>query len=298
MVMGRVAGGNVTYFNGEVASGSFHLYFPELFALKTQIPLMIIMLLVAGWLVWRYAEAKRTSWRWAARHIRGHILEYLLGLFALFFFGVSVAGNLNLGIRHILPVYVPLFVLTAIGAVKWWRSLPGKWRWTQPLRALVLMLLVWYGGATVVAYPNYISYFNELIGGPGNSYKYFSDSSVDWGQDLKRLKTYVNEHPEIRKIAIDYFGGGSAEYYFCPRVYDAAGQLVASSEGYDCTGSVYEPWHAQNGHYPGQYIAVSETFLENDRYYAAYYNQPGYDYLRAMEPIAKVGNSIFVFKLY
>jgi hypothetical protein len=38
--------------------------------------------------------------------------------------------------------------------------------------------------------------------------------------------------------------------------------------------------------------------LENDRYYAAVNNTPGYDYLRSREPIAKVGYSIYVYKLY
>lgn len=298
MVMGRVAGGNVTYLNGQVTSGSFHQYFPELFLVKTQIPFLILMVVVAGWLLWRYFRATPRGLRRVAAHARTHVLQWMLGLFALFYFTVSVAGNLNLGIRHILPIYVPLFILTALGTVKILRSLPKRSRWTSATKSGVTVLLVWYAAATVVAYPNYLSYFNELIGGPKNANKYFSDSSVDWGQDLKRLKTYVADHPEIHKIAVDYFGGGVADYYFCKRTYDAQGRLNATAQGYDCSDSVYEPWHAQNGPYPGQYIAVSETFLENDRYYAAFYNQPGYEYLRAREPIAKVGNSIYVYKLY
>jgi hypothetical protein len=162
----------------------------------------------------------------------------------------------------------------------------------------VVALLVWYGLSSALTFPNFLSYFNEAIGGQGNSGRYFSDSSVDWGQDLKRFVSYVKSHPEIHHIALDYFGGGVPEYYFCQRRYDESGNLVASAEGYDCSHSPYEPWHSKYGRYSGQYIAVSETFLENDRYYSNLDHMEGYAYLRAMEPIAKIGNSIYVYKLY
>jgi hypothetical protein len=298
MVFTRVQSGNVTYFNGEVTDQSFHMYFPELFMVKTQVALLLLLIAAAAFAVYRLV--KRRPLKLAPRfveHFRTHVLEWTLGLFAAFYFAVSVAGNLNLGIRHILPVYIPIFVLVALAIVRRVRVLPAtKWR---PLATGVIgVLLLWYGGSTVVAYPSYLSYFNELIGGPGNADKYFSDSSVDWGQDLRRLKTYVDEHPEINHIAVDYFGGGVPEYYFCERRKDDRGRLVATAEGYDCSNSVYEGWHTQNGPYTGQYIAVSETFLENDRWYSQLNGIQGYDYLRAMKPVAKVGYSIYVYKLY
>jgi hypothetical protein len=159
-------------------------------------------------------------------------------------------------------------------------------------------LLLWYGGSTVADHPYYLSYFNELMGGPDNSYKYFSDSSVDWGQDLKRLKIYVDKHPEIKHIAVDYFGGGVPAYYFCDRKRNPDHTIVADATGYDCSHSRFEDWHSQYGKYPGQYIAVSETFLENDRWYATLNGIEGYEYLRAMKPVAKVGYSIFIYKMY
>jgi hypothetical protein len=298
MVVGRVAGGNVAYFNGQVSTQSFGWYFPELFTLKTQVAMLILMVAAVGLVAWR--AARITPARWLARltaHVRGHVLEWTLGTFAVFYFLTAVIGNLNLGIRHILPVYIPLFVLLALVTVKRWRELRGS-RWAKPALGVFAVLMLWYGGSTVAAYPGYLSYFNEIIGGPQNADKYFSDSSVDWGQDLKRLKTYVDNHHEIKHIAVDYFGGGVPDYYFCLRSYDDAGQLITTPKGYDCSHSIYEEWHAQNGIYTGQYIAVSETFLENDRYYAKLYGQVGYGYLRARQPIAKVGNSIYIFKLY
>lgn len=298
MVFGRVTGGNVTYFNGQVQSGSFKGYFPELFLVKTQLALLILAAGLVAYAIWRARNTPGMTWaRRLASSARQHLFEWVLGAFAVYYFTVAILGNLDLGLRHVLPVYIPIFVLAGVGLMHAVRRLPRSQGRPGTL-AVTAGLLMWYGASTILAYPHFLSYFNESIGGPKQANKYFSDSSIDWGQDLKRFKTYVDEHPEIDKIAVDYFGGGLPDYYFCTRIYDGAGSLIADASGYDCSGTPFVAWHAQNGPYMGQYIAVSETFLENDRYYAKLYNQPGYDYLRAREPIAKVGNSIYVYKLY
>ena len=297
MVYNRVKGGNVTYFNGEVTNQSFHWYFPELFLVKTQIPLLLLMGLASWYGFWLLRRRPQAWPEKLKRSLRGHVLEWTLGTFAVFYFAISVAGNLNLGIRHILPIYVPIFLLAAIGSVKLLRRL-AQTRFRVSSRVVFAALLLWYGGSTVTNHPHYVAYFNEFIGGPANSGAYFSDSSVDWGQDLRRLRSYVEAHPEIDTIAVDYFGGGDPKYYFCDRRYDTDGNLVADATGYDCSRSRYREWHSHFGKYTGQYIAVSETFLQNDRYYSALNGTPGYDYLRAMKPITTIGYSIYIYKLY
>lgn len=298
MVYGRVSGGNVTYFNGEVRDGSFLGYFPELFVLKTQVAFLILLLMAVAVLVaWMVRRRGLGVVKLLKGSVRDHLLEWTFGLFAVFYFTISVVGNLNLGIRHILPIYVPLFVLVALAIVRLWRS----WRknkirpWaTSALAAL----LVWYVASAALVYPSFTAYFNELVGGPANADKVFTDSSVDWGQDLYRFKDYLDKHPEIDKIALDYFGGGEPSYVFCKRSYDASGQLIADASGYDCSESRVVTWHSQNGPYTGQYMAVSETFLMNDVHYSGLRNERGYKDLRAMQPIAKIGYSIYVYKLY
>jgi len=39
-----------------------------------------------------------------------------------------------------------------------------------------------------------MAYANELWGGPANIHKYLTDSTTDWGQQLKAVKRYVDEH--------------------------------------------------------------------------------------------------------
>ncbi|HSX02618.1 MAG TPA: glycosyltransferase family 39 protein [Candidatus Saccharimonadia bacterium] len=298
MVFTRVEGGNVTYFNGQVTNGSYHTYFPELFLVKTQVAFLILGLvaLVMALAVY-FGRRPFKPWRQFGDSLRAHMLEWTIGGFAAFYFVVSVAGNLNLGIRHILPIYVPLFVLVALATVRLVRRLDRQ-RWGMMAGGTVAVLLAWYAASALWAYPSFTAYFNEFIGGSANAGNYFSDSGVDWGQDLRNLKAYTERHPEIKRLAVDYFGGGDPRYYFCQRKYDAKGNLIATAAGYNCTGSVYEEWHSQNGPYTGQYIAVSETFLENDRYYAALNHTMGYEYLRERTPIAKIGYSIYVYKLY
>lgn len=295
MVFGRVTNGSITYFNGEVSDQSFRLYFPEIFIIKTQVAFLALGLIALGLMLVRLY--RRDLIRVIGATIREHLALFTLGFFAVCYFVMSVAGNLNLGIRHILPIYVPLFILVAVATVKTARRLAGT-RWRVASASVLAPLLTWYAVATLWIYPSFTAYFNELIGGPDNAYKYVSDSSVDWGQDLLRLKQYVNAHPEITHLALDYFGGADARYYFCERTYDSGGLLIENTDGYDCTDSVYESWHPENGPYAGQYIAVSETFLENDRWYSIQRGDKGYEDLRNMRPIAKIGYSIYLFKLY
>ena len=78
---------------------------------------------------------------------------------------------------------------------------------------VLIVLLVWLFCETLFAAPYFLSYFNELGGGIPNGYHYATDSNYDWGQDLLRLQAWVNAHPEVDKIAVDYFGGGNPGYY-------------------------------------------------------------------------------------
>lgn len=75
-------------------------------------------------------------------------------------------------------------------------------------------MIFWNVVISFRAYPWYISYFNELIGGTKNGWKYFTDSNIDWGQGLKNLGVWVKENDFAKKgIYLSYFGTGDPEYY-------------------------------------------------------------------------------------
>ena len=51
-----------------------------------------------------------------------------------------------------------------------------------------------------------MSFFNIAVGGPRSGPDHLLDANIDWGQDLSRLKHYVDSHPEVSPIRLAYFG--------------------------------------------------------------------------------------------
>jgi tetratricopeptide (TPR) repeat protein len=113
-------------------------------------------------------------------------------------------------VRHILVVYVFLYVL--IGGATW--AMMKKSRTWAYAAGLFLFL---HAASSVLAFPNYISYANELWGGPSQTHKYLTDSNSDWGQQLKSVKQYLDQRG-VEECWFVYFAAGMAEpsYYGIP----------------------------------------------------------------------------------
>ena len=77
-----------------------------------------------------------------------------------------------------------------------------------PVAALGVWLVL---GALRVS-PHYLAYFNQIAGGPGNGYRCLVDSNLDWGQDLKGLKRYMDRNG-ITSIKLSYFGTVNPRQY-------------------------------------------------------------------------------------
>lgn len=296
MVFNRVSSGNITYFLGQVTNQSFAWYFPVSFLMKTQIPLLIMIGASLVAVIWRLAK------HWP-RHVlksfkvyaRDHFVELSFALYIIFYSYISIKGNLNLGIRHLFPMLPMVFILVAKKAVDIRRRLHGPRRRTYTAGLILVTAL--YAITPIIIYPRYVPYINSAFGGSSQGYRYLTDSNIDWGQDLKRLIEWVEARPEIDKIAVDYFGGGLPKYYMCERRYYPNGELIADSNGYNCDASQYLEWHAQQGVPPTTYLAVSETYLMNDILMSTQRGDAGYNWLRGKEPVAKIGDSIYVYKI-
>src|SRR5205814_1273822 len=97
-------------------------------------------------------------------------------------------SGMNIGVRHILPVYPFLMVLAGWAA---WRLIEHRRAWVY----VIVGLLFFSAVSSIRAYPSYLAYSNELWGGPSQTYRYLSDSNADWGQQLKATKKYLdNRH--------------------------------------------------------------------------------------------------------
>ena len=173
-----------------------------------------------------------------------------------------MTSTINIGVRHVLPIF-PLMAITAgIGAVWLW----GLTRHRVLARSVVLVLLAWQVGASARAHPDYLPYFNELAG--AHPERLLRDSDLDWGQDLLRLADTVRARG-IDTLSIAYFGDADVA-----RLVPAVARPFGPAE------------------HPVGWIAISEQWLSHtDPQYA------GYRWLRSVEPVARVGKSIKLYRV-
>ena len=191
-----LAGWFPTYVLGKVHSNGVWFYFPVAFAVKSTLGFFALLLL-AGVAI---ATRRLRCWR--------EIL--FLTVPAVFHLLVAMSAGLNIGVRHILPLYVFFAALAAGGA---WAFIQQDRRWAYVVGALLLLHSV----SSARCFPNYLAYANELWGGPASTYKYLSDSNTDWAQQLKSVKKYVDEH-RVKNCWFAYFAGGVVRpsYYGIP----------------------------------------------------------------------------------
>jgi len=112
-----------------------------------------------------------------------------------------MGSSLNIGSRHILPVYVFLCVFAAGGCWAWVES---KGCWSRGWGCVIGILLVCHVVSSVRAYPNYMAYSNEFWGGPTQTHKHLTDSNTDWAQQLLAVKRYTDERG-IKDCWLAYF---------------------------------------------------------------------------------------------
>lgn len=198
------------FLNGE----SYHLgrpgYFPYTFAVKTPLPFLGLLGLAAAaaWVGWRR-----------------EILRGALPFAVLFLcYGLStVTSGLNIGHRHILTLYPPLFILA--GAAGGWL---GEGR-ARRAGGAVLLLLGAQALEIAARFPNYLAYFNGIVS-PARAYRHLVDSSLDWGQDLPGVRKYLDAHAAEGPFHLAYFGAGD------PQTYGIEANFLPSQPGRFRTG--------------------------------------------------------------
>jgi hypothetical protein len=122
------------------------------------------------------------------------------------YMAIAMRTNLNLGLRHVLPVYPFIFVALGVVAAKVWNARVRAAR--IALIAILTLLLI----ETAVAYPNYIAFFNAPSGGSRGGLRLLSDSNLDWGQDLPLLAEWQKRHPN-EKLYLLSFGSVDPAFY-------------------------------------------------------------------------------------
>jgi 4-amino-4-deoxy-L-arabinose transferase-like glycosyltransferase len=198
------------YFLGEYRKTGWPLFFPVAFLMKTTLPALLLFgagLAAILWAARRPGFAAPSKWLRCRRSLAYRAAPLIL--FFVVYWIMAVKMTLNLGHRHILPVYPAFYVFAAASAL---------WLACRAARLVALGLglaVVLHAFDSVMARPFYLSYFQPLTGGPEKAYHYFVESSLDWGQGLPDMKTWLAEKKQrgdSRPVFLTYFGADSPRY--------------------------------------------------------------------------------------
>ena len=226
---------------------------------------------------------------------------------------MSFLTDINLGLRYILSI-AP-YVLHRRGKG---RSLGG---WAVPDGGgwIGVSIVACGRGADgrVLAlwiHPHYLAYFNWASGGPDRVPPRLIDSNLDWGQDLVGLRDWCVEYIPGQPIGLAYFGqinpsifglSKSSEKldWFLPPVEPGSTAEIPLKPGVPPRRLVPPAKRL----FPG-YYAVSATLVyglpwrlydPSPETWAPVWNagEHAFSYFQEFEPIARIGHSIYVYKL-
>jgi hypothetical protein len=280
-ILTKSSSNSPNYLLGEINDRGWWYYFIVATLVKTPLPTLIL---------WLLGCTRRP----------GRPALFLLLPSALYFL-TMMTSSLNIGYRHVLPL-LPLLAIYAGQIANTCTALRMQCRCRKHLhraadavqvsqianhvlRFTFYVLPLWLALNTLFIYPHFLPFFNTIGGGPDGGWRVLADSNIDWGQDLKGLKTYMDDH-QVQRIKLSWFGSAYPERY---------GIVYAPLPGVGF-GSHFELWsdppfdrHAPE---PGVY-AISATNLVG----AVFPDHEIYAWFRQREPAAKVGYSIFIYEV-
>lgn len=246
-VAGMPHANHAFYLLGEYSTSGWFYYYFAAFLMKT--PLAFLGLLVLA-----IALCPK---RWMGM---GDVLIISTIVILLL---AGMLNRVNIGIRHVLPLYPLLFIYTGRIALLSNKTLRG---------VLVPILFLWYLAASVWISPHYLAYFNEAVGGPVNAHNLLDDSNIDWGQDLAALQKVQQQYPgEPLYVATNWI--------LHPPAFDFEATLLKEDQ-------IPKP--------PKGIIAVGKHWAVRHRLHrrSPYY----FDWFEKYEPVGHVGHSILLYR--
>jgi 4-amino-4-deoxy-L-arabinose transferase-like glycosyltransferase len=182
--------GRPAWFFGNIyPTGGIKLYYPAAIVLKW--PTILLALVIASLLM-------------GVRKVCRAPLDLLImGAFAVVFFFFAIQSKYDIGERHILPLYP--FALLIAGSI--WEHVKSR----KSASVVLVIVLALNAADALRSAPDYLSYFNILVR-PANSWRYLTDSNLDWGQGLIALHEYEQKHPD-EKLRLAYFGSVNPALY-------------------------------------------------------------------------------------
>jgi len=259
--VGITASFSHTYLFGKVYPHGQWFYFPAAFLIKTSLALIIFLLLLPVAIVARGAPYRRELW--------------FLTLPPVVYLAVPMSSGMNIGVRHILPIYPFLIILAG-----WTAAELARYR--RPWRYGVAFVLVFGAVSSLRAFPVYLSFANELWGGPANTYRYLTDSNVDWGQQLQAVKRYLDSR-HVQNCWFAYF----ADVVVDPRYYGIPCNPLTTIASVWLQPSIDVPPSVDGP------VLISASVLSGYEFGPGPLNP--YDQFQRLTPTAVIEHGVFVF---
>jgi hypothetical protein len=236
--------GHAAYLFGEVSQHGWWYFFPVVLMVKT--PLAFLALVAFGVLV-------------SIRSSNARAAECLAAGLAIVL--VSLPANIDIGVRHVLPVYAFAAPLAGLSVVRLWRQ-------TKIIGVLCVCLIA----GSIWAHPHYLADFNLLA--MGKPERIVADSDLDWGQDLP-FATEALRRRGVQEAWLAYYG-----------IFDWRRERTAA-------------YRALAPNTPVQgWVVVSIRNLYFDGAIARAKGQPEpYGWLKTIPPTMRAGRSILIFDL-
>jgi hypothetical protein len=145
-----------------------------------KVPIASQIILAASFIAYFFNRNKRRKFLYNEVFFFVPILFF--SIYFNFFF------NTQIGIRYYLVIFPLLYIFSG--------NLFVGWEQAPITRKILSMALMIYLAVSVLSYfPYYIPYFNELVWDKTQTYKYLSDSNLDFGQGKVYLERYLSSHP-------------------------------------------------------------------------------------------------------
>lgn len=275
--------GRPAFLLGQVSDTGWWYYFPVAFALKTTIPFLLASI---GGLVWSIVHLIRR---------RRYSVLYVV-LPALLYLGLTMTSHLNIGVRHLLPMF-PFAAIAAAGLVSAVLEFAFRRRGRPATTFIVIVTVVALAPSILIAvstFPNYVTYFSPLAGGTAHGWQKLSDSNVETGQEVKPLAAWLKAHGENRVTGV--MVGGEFLKFYGVGLEEFAGWEDEDSEDQSNEDSEDTGSDDQNNvsNVDTRYVAIGAWYLSEidltDK------QKEIIDVYKLRKPEAMVGNSIFVFR--
>lgn len=260
-VIGHSIGGQGSYILGEFGDKGWWYYFPIAFLTKTSTPTLLAFFAVVTFSIITIINKRKNKKSWRQLLIEADRRWLIFIIVPSIFFLTSMTSHLNLGWRHIMPIYPYIFVLA--GSLTTRRIFPYYNRIIIALTVVISMIIV-----QIKTFPNEIGYFTSFAGGSKNGPNILLDSNLDWGQDLPKLAAFMKKN---NLPSIPFIGYG----YYDINAYLKADYVLTNDD-------------IKNGVVPHGFIAIGVGQLVSP--------DTSHSWLQAHTPYQRLGSGIYIYQ--